>query len=219
MYNAFPMYNVARNNFYRREKNATVYTPPAVSDFLFALLRDKIAANAIVFDPCVGAGSLLKPFRRAGFRTFGMDIDHQGFAPTLCGNYLAATKRQMQDFLGGKPGLVLANPPFNLDAKTRALAEAQGARRPLLPEIWLQKTIALFGRAQPLALFAPYGLRLNQTQTSARWQKFVRGVYPPIASIVALPKNIYTDILFHSEVLIFNVSGLNAHYFVGENSP
>lgn len=210
------MYNVARNNFYRREKNATVYTPPEVSAFLFALLRDKIAPDSIVFDPCVGAGSLLAPFRRAGFRTFGMDIEHQGFAPTLCGNYLAASRAELQTFLGGAPSLVLANPPFNLDAKTRALAVAQCGRRPLLPEVWLQKTIALFGRAQPMALFAPYGLRLNQTQASARWQKFVRGDYPPIASIVALPKNIYPDILFHSEILIFNLRGLNAHYFVGE---
>ena len=210
------MYNVARNNFYRREKNATVYTPAAVSEFLFALVRDCIAPDALVFDPCVGAGSLLQPFRRAGFRTFGMDIEHQGFEPTLCGNYLAAERRDLSAFLGGAPGLVLANPPFNLDAKTRQLAVAQGGRRPLLPEIWLQKTLALFGRQQPLALFAPYGLRLNQTQTSARWQKFVRGVYPPIASIVALPKNVYPDILFHSEILLFNLRGLNAHYFVGE---
>jgi len=42
---------------------------------------------------------------------------------------------------------------------------------------------------------------------------FVDGAYPAISSIVALPKDVYDGVLFHSEVLIFNVDGLNGHYF------
>ena len=64
-----------------------------------------------------------------------------------------------------------------------------------------------------MVLFAPYGLRLNQSVGSRRWRKFVDGSYPAISSIVALPKDVYDNVLFHSEVLIFNVDGLNGHYF------
>ncbi len=65
----------------------------------------------------------------------------------------------------------------------------------------------------PLVLFAPYGLRLNQTVASKRWRRFLDGSYPPISAIVALPKDVYEGVLFHSEVLIFNVEGLRGHYF------
>lgn len=53
------MYRVDRNNFYRHQKSATVYTPPEVSQFLFGVLHDKIDRSGVVMDPCVGAGSLL----------------------------------------------------------------------------------------------------------------------------------------------------------------
>ena len=106
------MYNVARNNFYRREKNATVYTPAAVSEFLFALVRDRIAPDALVFDPCVGAGSLLQPFRRAGFRTFGMDIEHQGFEPTLAG----AARADIPAAAGSLTGCLLYTSPSPRDS-------------------------------------------------------------------------------------------------------
>ena len=77
----------------------------------------------------------------------------------------------------------------------------------------MHKTIELWGRNIPIVLFAPYGLRLNQTVNSRRWQMFVDGSYPEISTIVALPKDIYDDVLSHSEVLIFNIDGLNGHYF------
>ncbi len=77
----------------------------------------------------------------------------------------------------------------------------------------MHKTIELWGRNIPIVLFAPYGLRLNQTVNSRRWQMFVDGSYPEISTIVVLPKDIYDDVLSHSEVLIFNIDGLNGHYF------
>jgi type I restriction enzyme M protein len=38
--------------------------------------------------------------------------------------------------------------------------------------------------------------------------------YPEITSIVSLPKDVFENILFHSEVLIFNMPQLKGHYFV-----
>ncbi len=201
------MYNVARNNFYENQKNATIYTPKGVCDFLFALLHPLIEKGT-VFDPCVGEGALLHPFAKKGFATIGVDIEEQGFIGTIEQNFLEVKQGTFK-----KPALVIANPPFNIDAKTKELAGKILGARPLLPEVWLQHIIHLWGTDVPICLFAPYGLRLNQTVNSKRWKRFVDGTYPPISSIIALPKDIYDDVLFHSEVLIFNVKGLQGHYF------
>ena len=64
-----------------------------------------------------------------------------------------------------------------------------------------------------MILFIPYGLRLNQMVPSRRWQKFIDGEYPEIKSIISLPRDIFEGILFHGEILIFNIEGLKEHYF------
>ena len=202
------MYRVDRNNFYRAQKGATVYTPAAVSRFVFDLVGSKIDRRKPVLDPCVGAGSLLAPFRENGFETVGVDVEQQGFPGTRVANYLALPKGALAE-----PSLVIMNPPFNIDGKTKAYVKAHYGGRPLLPEVWLQKAIALFGKNIPMILFTPYGLRLNQCADSRRWQKFATGVYPEISAIISLPKNIFDGILFHSEILIFNIHGLKGHYF------
>jgi type I restriction enzyme M protein len=106
------------------------------------------------------------------------------------------------------------NPPFNIDSKTKQYIREKYGGRPLLPEIWLQKAVELWGRDVPIVMFTPYGFRLNQSDTSARWQKFASNQYPPISTIVSLPKDVFDGILFHSEVLMFNIKGLGGHYFV-----
>jgi len=200
------MYRIDRNNFYSEQKNATVYTPSAVSEFLFELLASK--TEGLVVDPCVGAGSLLAPFQDAGFETLGMDIEDQGWPHTHTCNFLSVDKGICRT-----PGLVIANPPFNIDAKTKELAVKIAGTRPLLPEVWLWKIVELWGTDIPICLFAPYGLRLNQTVRSRRWKYFVDGTYPSISTIVSLPKDIYVGVLFHSEILIFNRPDLQGHYF------
>ena len=202
------MYRVDRNNFYRQPKKATIYTPAGVSQFIYDIVSDKIDTTKPVLDPCVGSGSLLKPFQQNGFEVIGIDIEYQGFPKTEVKNYLNIQKDEIE-----KPGLVIMNPPFNIDKKTKQYITAHYGGRPLLPEVWLQKAIELFGKNVPIILFTPYGLRLNQMATSRRWQKFICGEYPEIKSIISLPKDIFESILFHSEILIFNIEGLKGHYF------
>lgn len=202
------MYRVDRNNFYYQQKKATVYTPKGVSQFLYELLAGKIKKHKPVLDPCVGAGSLLKPFKKAGFEVIGIDIEEQGFRGTRVKNYLEIKKGELPD-----PSLVITNPPFNIDGKTKKYIKDTYGGRPLLPEVWLQKAIELFGGRVPIVLFTPYGLRLNQTAESKRWRKFVNGDYPEIKSIISLPKNIFEGIQFHSEILIFNILKLKGQYF------
>jgi len=54
------MYNLQKNNYFQKPKSSIVYTPKEVSEFIFELLRDKFPLPVTIFDPCVGAGSLLK---------------------------------------------------------------------------------------------------------------------------------------------------------------
>ena len=205
------MYRVDRNNFYQNEKLATVYTPDYVSEFLFDILSPHIAkSDGVIFDPCVGRGSLLKPWKRNGYSVQGVDVQFQGFPNTKVRNYLEIDRTE----IAKKVSLVIMNPPFNVDVKTKQFISEHYAGRPLLPEVWLQKAVELVGTKVPIALFTPYGFRLNQTDTSKRWMKFANNEYPEITSIVSLPKDVFENILFHSEVLIFNMPQLKGHYFV-----
>lgn len=205
------MYRVDRNNFYTTQKKATIYTPKEVSEFLFAILQPSVHQDdGVIFDPCVGKGSLLLPWQRNGYTVFGVDIEDQGFFETEELNYLELTKEDIR----GDISLVIMNPPFNIDDKTKEYIKRQYGGRPLLPEVWLQKAIELFGKEIPIVMFTPYGFRLNQTEASKRWQKFSSGEYPEITSIVSLPKDVFDGVLFHSEVLCFNLPQLKGHYFV-----
>jgi type I restriction enzyme M protein len=203
------MYRVDRNNFYETEKKATVYTPAYVSDFLYHTIQPYISKNSLILDPCVGEGSLLKPWRLNKYRIIGIDIEDQNYPETIVKNYLEIKKGEIE-----QPSLIVMNPPFNIDGKTKEYIKQNYGGRPLLPEVWLQKALELFGNKTPIAMFTPYGFRLNQTDESKRWKKFIEGEYPEITSIISLPKNVFEGILFHSEILIFNMPQLKGHYFI-----
>ncbi len=207
------MYRVDRNNFYHNEKKATIFTPDYVSQYLFKLLNGSISKRGLVVDPCVGKGSLLFPWKNAGYNTLGIDIEKQGFPNTIKRNYLELKEGDIER----KVSLVIMNPPFNIDIKTKDYIRDNYGGRPLLPEIWFQKALELFGFNVPVVMFTPYGFRLNQTFESKRWKKFVNKEYPEITSIVSLPKNVFDGILFHSEILIFNIHQLKGHYFLNSN--
>jgi hypothetical protein len=96
---------------------------------------------------------------------------------------------------------VFCNPPFN------------GYGQKLGSEVWLDKILKLFGEKIPIVLFAPMGFRLNGKQKGKRWNKFINSKYPPISSIISLPRDIFPEVEFHSEILIFNLSNLQPHYF------
>ena len=204
------MYRVDRNNFYKHQKKATIFTPAYVSDFLYSLAYKHIKKQGIILDPCVGKGSLLNPWIAGGYKVKGIDIEHQGFPKTIVKNYLEIKKGEIKD----KVRLVIMNPPFNIDGKTKKYIKENYGGRPLLPEVWFQKAVELFEKDVPIIMFTPYGFRLNQTFQSKRWQKFINNEYPEITSIVSLPKDVFKGILFHSEVLIFNMPELKGHYFL-----
>lgn len=193
-------YNTSLNNYHSNPKNSTIYTPKEVSNFIFGLLKDKVK-KGIILDPCCGQGSLLAPWQENSYWTYGIDIDPNSTADAKMDFF---TCQPYENEWNDEINLVLCNPPFN------------GMKPQLAPEIWLDKIIELFGKDIPLVLFVPMGFRLNSNQNGKRWSKFTNGKYPPISSIISLPRDIF-GIEFHTEILIFNIPNLKPHYFYQPN--
>jgi hypothetical protein len=163
-----------------------VKTPAGVSQFLHDIIS-ACCAPRVILDPCSGAGSLTKPWRRA--KVIGFELD------------------EGKDFLKHQGridcDLVLCTPPFN----------EVGTSRRFLPEVFLRKILEVAGPKARIVLFAPMGMRLNQAKKSLRW-KWMRDECPAITSIVSLPLNAYSGVMFHSEILLFNMPKLQPHYFL-----
>jgi type I restriction enzyme M protein len=210
------MYNLTKNNYHLKPKNSNIYTPQEVSQFIFELLKDKRDSiwdwrstynmRSHILDPCCGKGSLLEPWRTKSnylwdgvYPTVGIDLDPNSSANWKI-DFLSLTQTDFYRKFG-KPQLILCNPPFN------------GYGNKLGSEVWLDKIIELFGKEVPIVLFVPMGFCANLTLESKRLEKFNNGTYPPIVSRITLPKNIFESVIFHSEILIFNIKGLKPHYF------
>jgi len=192
------MYNLQRNNYHLKPKNSTIYTPPEVSEFIFNLLKDKFLPKSLILDPCSGMGALLQPWKEAEYLTWGIDNDLNSSADAKT-DFFSCQPNESEWNL--EVSLVLCNPPFN------------GMRPKLAPEAWLDKILELFGKDIPIVLFAPVGLRICHSLQGKRYQKFISGKYPAISSIITLPRTVFPNIEFHTEILIFNLPGLQPHYF------
>lgn len=204
---------VSRNDYRKKPKPSTIYTPPGVSHFLFDILYNSMSYNVLrhphfktVLDPAIGTGRLTDPWKEAGCRVLGCDIDPHvddsqcDFCHT--GRFEDITDKEM--FAG--VDLVLANPPFN---------GAPGNR--LYPEVFLSQVFTLFRPTMPVAMFMPMGFRLNQRLRSRRW-RWLRDCGARITSVVSLPLDVFLGVEFHSEILIFNVHGVQPHYFLPEEA-
>jgi type I restriction-modification system DNA methylase subunit len=78
------MYQINRNNYHKNPKKSNIQTPLEVSQFIFELLKDKLnPLHQLIFDPCSGQGNLLEPWKKAGCKTFGNDIDNELFKQGL----------------------------------------------------------------------------------------------------------------------------------------
>jgi len=194
-----PVLTVKRNDYRRNPKSSTVYTPPGLARFLFDLLDcDRFQT---VLDPAIGTGRLTNPWYDAGYHVIGVDIvDHK----PRCHQFILGRYEDISEI--ESPDLVVCNPPFN---------GCEGKR--LYPEIFLAHTFELFGVGQPVVLFAPMGLRLNQRKHSARW-RWLRESKARITSIIDLPLDIFPGVEFHAEILVFNIDGLRPHYFLPDEA-
>ena len=207
-----------RNNYHKKTKNSTVKTPLALARQLFRIVANHSAvvkSNGIIFDPCIGRGALVEQFMgHDAFNVLGMDIrDTSSTVRCHCfkhGNFLEAKGFTF------KPDYVLMNPPFNRDGKNKAWLKRNKLGNALLPELFVDHVFKLWGPRTKVVMIAPMGFRLNQHQSSTRWQKY-RDSKARITSIMSLPRDVFEGVDFHCEVLFWNMSGLNPHYWYGED--
>jgi hypothetical protein len=203
-------------------KDCNVSTPIWLADYLSkVVLTDaglEIGVNQKVFDPCMGSGNLLAPYENKGYRTWGVDI-RGGEWNCVEANYLKWNiswhKNDIFD-----TALVVQNPPFNMTHLNDGARQENG-RKPLLPELFLDKTWEYFGKNIPCVCIVPMGMRLNQRITSRRF-RHMRDTYPDITSIISLPLDTFRldddgqRALIHCEALLFNLPRAKPHYFIPE---
>jgi hypothetical protein len=210
--------NVKRNNYHAHPKRSDIYTPVGVAQFLHDVLQHGLPlkrqsgpcggggrcqhAFHTIFDPAIGNGRLTEPWRHSGRTIIGCDVIRR---QAECRHYYCQQYETLAD-VAFAPDLVLCNPPFN---------GASGRR--LYPEVFLAHTFQLFGAQQPIVLFAPMGMRLNQRRKSTRW-RWLRDCGAKLTSIVSLPLDTFPNVEFHAEILIFNVRRIEPHYFLTESA-
>jgi hypothetical protein len=164
----------------------TIATPPGICRFL----RDLIAPNyrvKSILDPSAGAGALTRPWKNVKVIAYKINRGRDFFH---CRNRIDAD-------------LVLCNPPFN---------NTNGETR-FLPQLFLERIVKVVPPKTPIVLFTPMAMRLDQTSKSSRW-RWLRDHCPPITSIVTLPHDAFGSVKVHSEILLFNASKLEPHYFL-----
>jgi hypothetical protein len=201
--NMYPI-SVKKNNYIKNKKNSMVLTPLWLSKFIYNLISKNIFN--LILDIGCNNGSLSYFFRKK-HTVCGIDIFDEYNLSKLFGFYYFK-----KDFLNLKkekwnikPDLILCNPPFN---------DSTGKyKKKLLPELFFKKIIEIFGYKIPFVLFVPMGFRLNQKKSSTRY-KYIRDCGAELTSIISLPIDTYDNVLFHSEILIFNIFNLKSHYFI-----
>jgi hypothetical protein len=174
--------SVRKNNYIENPKRADIPTPL----WLCAWLRELIA-------PIYRAKTILDPSAGDSRLTRGWGADVVEYEIKRGADFLAATGPVAAD-------MVLCNPPFNL-----------GVGRRLGSEVFLEKIIELCGPTVPIVLMVPMGFRLNQRLKSSRIEK-IANLYPKITSVVSVPLDAYETVLFHNEILFFNMPKLAPHY-------
>ena len=165
----------------------TIATPPGLCRFLFDLISPKYKVQTIL-DPCAGNSALTKPWRNRKVISYEVLRGKDFFRSPAHINC----------------DLTICNPPFNSnDGETR-----------FLPQVFLERIVKVVPTKTPIVLFSPMSLRLDQTTRSSRW-RWLRDHCPPITSIITLPHDAFgRSVKVHSEILIFDASKLQPHYFL-----
>ncbi len=187
--------STSRNRYFDAEKNNTIFTPPPICNWLAEILAPELPKITTIFDPTVGSGNLLNPFKNKGKTLLGCDI--ADYSPNIDHFW-------QDDFLTWKGNyptmdLIIMNPPYNHTKETRK----KWGRSSLLPELFVAKCFELFGKDVRLILFTPMGFRLNTrcySKNQGTRYRNIRDKFGPITSIVTLPLDVFPNPDFDPEV-------------------
>ena len=166
-------------------------TDSRLAQWIFELLKDKINPGMIV-DVCGGDGSLIVPWKEAGYKSFEIELDESSSANIKMDFFSIAN---WSDFCPQVPSLVLCNPSDHHLS-------------------WLEKITELFGKSQPTVLFSNPRHRIAEELEDDLYQKWLSGRLPEIKSIVTLYLKMREDkINYNCELLLFGIDDLKPHYF------
>lgn len=183
----------------RYNRESTVMTPWVLSQWIHDIISPVLKPQ-VILDPCIGSGRLVEPWFEEA-RIIGVDLENQ---PNIAVDWFFQYAFDLfTTWPHAKPDLILCNPPFN-----------GGETQMMWPERFLRTMVSLFGREQPIVMICPHGFRLN-LRTSSKRYLWMREEGPKITSIVSLPLDVFPQVKFHSEMLIFNIPGLEPHYWYG----
>ncbi|WP_119565114.1 SAM-dependent methyltransferase [Vibrio cholerae] len=177
-------------------KNSTVYTPKVITDFLMKEVYSKLNIKK-VFDPAIGSGNLVRDLKEQGVYVIGNDIEDV----CDCADEFYQSDFEQFDKKLKDVDLVVMNPPFN-----------GHPNRKLFPEIFIDKVFEMFESKVPVVAIVPTGWRINQRVKSKRWRKIRDN--QKISSLITLPLDVFEGVQFHTEIVIFNIDGLEPHYFL-----
>ena len=191
------------NKQYQQQRNRNLPThngtPRLLANWLESLIGSLLSPVTIL-DPCVGAGSLVKPWLQTSKSITGYDINKWPHEKI---------KFYHKSFFDVKrcsrPDLILCNPPFS----------GRINNNQMMPEGFLRHLCHLFKPLPPTVLFVPMGFRLNQTTRSGRWC-WMQDDGPQIKSIISLPRDMFDNVQFLAEILIFGIKNMKPHYWYGE---
>lgn len=192
------------NKNHENKKNSTVYTPECITEFLHRMIIPHIQKSGDslkVFDPAIGKGALTKQLKSNGAYVIGNDIEDVSKYGVQADDLYQGDFEKFDKSLGDID-LVIVNPPFNGHPSKK-----------LYPEVFLDKIFELCGYDIPTIIITPSALRNNQDIKSKRFRK-MRDIYGQITSTITLPLNIFDEVAIPTEILIFNIEGLQPHYFL-----
>jgi len=111
-----------------------IATPPGLCRFLHDLIFPHYRVKAIL-DPCSGTGALTRPWKKCKVVSYELSKGTDFFR---CPDRIQCD-------------LVLCNPPFNASGESR-----------FLPQLFLQRIVAVVPPRTPIVLFAPMAMRLDR---------------------------------------------------------
>ncbi|NLS97673.1 MAG: hypothetical protein GXX96_36495 [Planctomycetaceae bacterium] len=91
--------------------------------------------------------------------------------------------------------LVLCNPPFGKEKE------------------FLRRILMVVPQTTPVVIFCTHRVRLGSYASSHDW-RWCRDEWPPITSIISLPRGVFKGVNDTVEILVFRVSDLLPHYFL-----
>ena len=180
-------------------KNHCIYTSDIIAKNIYKIIKESGINTNIILEPSIGKGFLTNQFINESY-IIGVDIDKIG--KDYCNEFYNEDFEYFDKKLD--IDLVLSNPPFNGHKS-----------RKLYPEIFLKKIVELYSKEVKIVMIVPHGLRLNCRLNSNRWKWIDENL--KITSILSLPLDVFEGVLFHTEVLFFNIDNIKPHYFLDLN--